>query len=167
MRAQRVCLYTEREVSEMGVEAWKVRVGVWAMAVLVGMSGVAAWGVVAPGEVQAEEKGKEEKGKKEKEAEEKKKEDEEKSKKTKETLEKVKGMVNQYFQNNLRLPESLDLLTKEPNKVTSSVPVDAWGRAFKYRMGAYSFERQDFDVTSAGPDGKFGTADDLKVTNDK
>ena len=148
----------------MGVAAWKVRVGAWATAALVGMSGVAAWGVVAPGEAHAEEK----KSKKEREAEEKKKkEDEEKSKKTKETLEKVKGMVNQYFQNNLRLPESLDLLTKEPNKVTSSVPADAWGKAFKYRMGAYSFEKQDFDVTSAGPDGKFGTADDLKVNNDK
>jgi hypothetical protein len=110
---------------------------------------------------------KKEKAAREKAEEEKKKEDEKKAKETKETAEKVLGMVKKYFDTNLRLPTSLAELTQAPNPVTSSVPKDAWGKPFSYRMGEYSFEKQDFDVTSAGADGKPGTADDIKVSNSK
>lgn len=117
----------------------------------------------------AEEPAEGKKSKKEKEAAEKKRKEEEekKIKQTKETLEKVRGHVKKYFANNLRLPEALDLLTKAPNPVVSSVPVDAWGKAFQYTMGAYSFEKQEFTLVSGGPDGKIGTADDIKISNEK
>ncbi len=135
---------------------------------LAGVTGV-AWAQDGAKPVAEEPAAEGKKSKKEKEAAEKKRKEEEekKIKQTKETLEKVREHVKKYFDTNLRLPEALALLTKAPNPVVSSVPVDAWGKAFQYTMGAYSFEKQEFTLVSGGPDGKIGTADDIKLVNEK
>lgn len=44
-------------------------------------------------------------------------------------------------------------------KFMEKVPLDARGRQFKYRVP--SRHGMDFDLVSAGPDGKFGSKDDI------
>ena len=44
----------------------------------------------------------------------------------------------------------------------SSVPVDPWGNAYVYRSPNSSGDASAFDLMSDGPDGREGTADDIK-----
>lgn len=50
-------------------------------------------------------------------------------------------------------------------KYIDDLPKDAWGREFKYECP--STHQKDYDLISAGKDGKFGTADDITNFDDK
>ncbi|MFW5968794.1 MAG: type II secretion system protein GspG [Persicimonas sp.] len=58
-----------------------------------------------------------------------------------------------------RLPESLDDLTEEPLELIDEVPEDPWGNEYIYEPEE---EGKDFELFSAGPDGKAGTVDDIR-----
>ncbi len=61
---------------------------------------------------------------------------------------------------------SLDFLAVQPENATnriaylSAVPRDSWGRQYRYEFPG-RHNTNSFDLSSAGPDGKFGTADDV------
>jgi len=62
---------------------------------------------------------------------------------------------------NDKLPETLEELTQkgrdgEDSLLREGSTVDAWGTPFNY-----SRQGRSYTITSAGPDGDFGTADDL------
>ncbi len=56
-----------------------------------------------------------------------------------------------------RLPKSLTELTTGAERFLTKLPTDAWGNPFRLTGKTVS----KFTVVSAGPDGKFGTADDI------
>lgn len=56
-----------------------------------------------------------------------------------------------------RLPKSLTELTTGAERFLTKLPTDAWGNPFRLTGKTGS----KFTVVSAGPDGKFGTADDV------
>ena len=68
--------------------------------------------------------------------------------------------VNVYESRFGRYPDSLEELA-EPNgefpALLGSIPTDTWGNQLKFKMTG----EHDFLITSAGPDMKFGTLDDL------
>jgi general secretion pathway protein G len=48
----------------------------------------------------------------------------------------------------------------DPPPIVNKLPADPWGNAFRYeRPGAHN--ASTFDIRSAGPDGAFGTDDDV------
>jgi general secretion pathway protein G len=65
--------------------------------------------------------------------------------------------------------EGLDALIHAPpalpawnHAFVEQIPLDPWGRPFQYKCpGVVNPDR--FDLTSAGPDGLFGTSDDLDL----
>jgi len=66
-----------------------------------------------------------------------------------------------YFINNSKLPDTLADLAKKDARGRSYIeelPADPWGNAYKLFPGARSYQ---FEIRSAGPDGKHGTKDDL------
>jgi hypothetical protein len=73
----------------------------------------------------------------------------------------VEQAVEMYFLVNHRLPPNLKELTRPDTDggeaYLDRVPEDGWGRPFSYRTTGES----TFVITSAGPDGAVGTADDL------
>ncbi|MCK5943311.1 MAG: type II secretion system protein GspG [Planctomycetes bacterium] len=71
--------------------------------------------------------------------------------------------VRAFFARNGQLPGSLDALAEPDARGRSEldeVPDDAWGNPYELVRGA---EPQDFHVLSLGPDGRRGTADDIRA----
>tara|TARA_R110002072_G_scaffold25443_6_gene85200 strand:- start:155630 stop:156916 length:1287 start_codon:yes stop_codon:yes gene_type:complete len=69
--------------------------------------------------------------------------------------------VRFYYAKNSKLPASLQDLAKKDNKGRSEIvvlPADPWGNAYKLLPGDAP---RRFQVISAGPDGKYETADDI------
>ncbi len=64
--------------------------------------------------------------------------------------------------------QGLEALLHPPNNKTyienmSSIPPDPWGHPYVYKSPGD--EGRDYDIVSAGPDGQFGTADDIQSWN--
>lgn len=80
---------------------------------------------------------------------------------TKVTLANVKGALSEYDLEYHKLPESLDALV-DPNKGpildAETVPTDEWKNALRFKN-----EGGRLHVYSAGPDGNWGNADDLRT----
>lgn len=72
--------------------------------------------------------------------------------------EQISSYVRVFLLTQQRLPNSLDELVKE--NVASSLPKDPWKRAFK--LFILDEKARKFVVRSAGPDGSFGTKDDVQ-----
>lgn len=70
-------------------------------------------------------------------------------------LEALSREVLSFASEGEGLPESLQALRRF-HPTAGSLP-DAWGRAIRYEK----LSDDDFRLTSAGPDGEFGTADDI------
>ncbi len=69
--------------------------------------------------------------------------------------------VDIYFTAQHRLPDSLTSLTVEDNEpalVASNLLFDAWGHAITYKR----INTKQYEIRSAGPDGRFGTRDDIR-----
>jgi general secretion pathway protein G len=87
----------------------------------------------------------------------------------------LKTALGQFEVNIGRFPttaEGLKALVERPTSITlekwqdpymDSFPKDAWGHEFRYICPSPN-KAKDYDLTSAGPDGIFGTRDD--ITND-
>jgi type II secretion system (T2SS) protein G len=77
-------------------------------------------------------------------------------------MEKLADGIVAYRQRNGSLPNATDVVKLtdilHPQYMTELVRLDAWGHPIQYEStGA------DFHVMSAGPDGRFGTPDDVRV----
>lgn len=73
-------------------------------------------------------------------------------------LEVLRGFLRDYLSRTGRLPERLqDAVPADPRPFT--VHADAWENPFRYVRSDASYE-----LGSAGPDGRWGTADDIVVT---
>ncbi|NLG35077.1 MAG: type II secretion system major pseudopilin GspG [Lentisphaerae bacterium] len=81
------------------------------------------------------------------------------------TAKNIRLAVNMYEVDNGKFPESLqNLITKGseinwngPYLEKAEIPKDPWGNEFQYtRQG------NQYTVASAGPDGSFGSGDDIK-----
>lgn len=81
------------------------------------------------------------------------------------SLDAIKTAVGAY-EITASIPDSLDVLTKDqadgrPPLIEKEKLVDQWGTQVQYRKeGKYKFK-----ITSAGPDMKMGSEDDIWVTN--
>jgi general secretion pathway protein G len=71
----------------------------------------------------------------------------------------LKGMVNQYYIQNRKLPSNLDELTQGPAPITKSIPKDPWGQEYVYRKEG----NRNFVIISKGADGQVGTDDDVST----
>lgn len=88
---------------------------------------------------------------------------------TRATIANTKTALGQFQIDHGRYPtigEGLDALVHNPgtldgwNQLMETLPRDAWDRALRYRCPG--IEHPDsYDLFSAGPDGKDGTADDI------
>lgn len=78
-----------------------------------------------------------------------------KSEETRRRLNAIDDALGKYHSKHGKWPESLVVLFKEPN--TSIKFYDGWDKKFWYVQSEYGFR-----VSSAGEDGKYGTADDIK-----
>lgn len=89
------------------------------------------------------------------------------------TLNNTKTAINQFLIESNRYPtteEGLQSLVTCPSGLkdgdtwngpyVTKLPKDAWKRDLKYTYPS-STQGQDFDLISAGPDGQFGTEDDV------
>ena len=86
---------------------------------------------------------------------------------TRALINNVDVAVKSYNMKHGKYPESLDALTQEQadgsEPLLEGEPVDPWGNELKY-------ERQSKKrpiITSAGPDGEFGTEDDIMNVDSK
>ena len=86
---------------------------------------------------------------------------------TRALINNVDVAVKSYNMKHGKYPESLDALTQEQadgsEPLLEGEPVDPWGNELKY-------ERQSKKrpiITSAGPDGEFGTDDDIMNVDTK
>jgi len=88
-------------------------------------------------------------------------------------ISNLKTSLGLFEIDNGRFPttaEGLGALISNPGNLTnwhkvldkSSVPVDPWGNQYLYRCPNSSGDAGAFDLLSAGPDGREGTADDIK-----
>ncbi len=85
------------------------------------------------------------------------------------TIGQIKTALVGFQIDNGRFPtvaEGLQSLVKKPSAELKnwrpwfdSLPVDSWGHAFVYAAGG---DKEDYSITSLGPDGKPGTSDDVK-----
>jgi type II secretion system protein G len=90
---------------------------------------------------------------------------------TRAEIANLKSAVDVFEIDNDRFPsttEGLDSLVNCPpalagtwNKQIDAVPMDGWGHAFQY-LGPDTAPDGQFNIISAGPDGIFGTADDIE-----
>ena len=64
--------------------------------------------------------------------------------------------IREYRRDHGRLPERLEQLLSPAGSLPSEVNVDAWGHSFLYTPRGEGYE-----IRSAGPDGNFGTDDDM------
>lgn len=73
----------------------------------------------------------------------------------------IADAVRMFYAKNSQLPDTLERLAQKDERGRSeleSLPNDSWGQAFKLVPGATP---REFEVVSAGPDKKHGTADDI------
>ncbi len=75
--------------------------------------------------------------------------------------EQISSYVRVFLLAKKRMPGSLDDLVKE--NVAGSLPMDPWGNSFK--LVIQDAKARKFVVRSAGPDGSFGTGDDVQSSN--
>ena len=75
--------------------------------------------------------------------------------------EQISSYVRVFLLTQQRLPTSLDELVKE--NVASSLPKDPWSNAFE--LFVLDEQERKFVVRSAGPDGSFGTKDDVQSSD--
>ncbi|MDE2126403.1 MAG: type II secretion system major pseudopilin GspG [Armatimonadetes bacterium] len=82
-------------------------------------------------------------------------------------LDMYKADIGEYPTNDQGLNA---LLTKSDPKWNgpylknqTSIPLDPWGTPYKYQIPGGS--GRDYDISSAGPDKQFGTADDIQSWN--
>jgi hypothetical protein len=79
---------------------------------------------------------------------------------TRMTIEMLKRGVSDYLTDNIdRCPRSLDTLYQQ--KYLTRELRDGWGRRFRFTCPGVH-DPENADVESAGPDGVFGTADDIR-----
>ncbi len=87
-------------------------------------------------------------------------------------IAQLKKAITMFEVDNGNLPNTLQDLVERPKgdsgswtKLLDKLPKDGWGNDFWYRTpSTIDPDHNDFDVVSAGPDGKFGTADDIDQT---
>ena len=70
---------------------------------------------------------------------------------TRQRINNILDSVRLYYSNNRNWPDTLDQLRDPINKK------DAWGNSIQYKKT----DDGSFEIRSAGPDGKFGTQDDI------
>lgn len=79
---------------------------------------------------------------------------------TRASIQNIATAIDAYEIEKGQLPASLEELTQPAEDrapLLQRVPVDAWGNKFQYQTkGSYEYE-----IRSAGPDGQFGSSDDL------
>lgn len=73
--------------------------------------------------------------------------------------QQINAAMTSYHQNNGSYASSLDDLSG----LTSDEKIDAWGTAYRLEVKP---DGSGWDLISAGMDGKFGTSDDITLTND-
>ena len=75
-----------------------------------------------------------------------------------------KGAIDLYMIENKSLPKSLDELTQPSTKsgepYIEKIPNDPWSEAYDYKV--INASKREYEITSAGEDRQFGTADDVK-----
>ena len=75
-----------------------------------------------------------------------------------------KGAIDLYMIENKSLPKSLDELTQPSPKsgepYIEKIPNDPWSEAYDYKV--INASKREYEITSAGEDKQFGTADDVK-----
>jgi len=93
-----------------------------------------------------------------------------KIKATRVAMQNIITALNMYEQDQSGFPtteQGLEALVTRPSEVSEDtwqkhlgkVPVDAWGHKFQYTCP--SEHGEDYDLVSAGPDGRFGTEDEI------
>ncbi|MGK0299496.1 MAG: hypothetical protein ACI89X_000361 [Planctomycetota bacterium] len=73
----------------------------------------------------------------------------------------IAGAVRMFYVKSSKLPDTLEELTKLDNRgrrALTGLPKDGWDQAYKLVVGDTP---REFQVVSAGPDKKHGTADDI------
>ena len=84
--------------------------------------------------------------------------------KTRQVLEKIASAIEAYWQKNGQLPQFSDYVGLSdalfPLYMSPMVRLDAWGDP----LSATRVDLETVRLVSAGPDGKFGTADDIELT---
>ena len=77
------------------------------------------------------------------------------------SIEAIRIGITVFDTGQKRLPTSLEELTIETTNsdaiMSRSMLLDSWGHPFRYTK----LSRSTFEIRSAGPDGRFGTRDDL------
>ena len=85
-------------------------------------------------------------------------------------IQKIKTEILMYQASTGSLPtteQGLRALVEKPGNVSfwrqfaSTVPMDPWHHEFYYERPSRHHNEEGYDVYSAGPDGKPGTADDI------
>ena len=76
----------------------------------------------------------------------------------------LSNMVDAYYLSSSpkALPLQLDELSRGPSPLTERVPQDPWGHDYVYEV----WGPRDFEIYSAGPDGKRHTADDIHAMDE-
>ena len=72
-------------------------------------------------------------------------------------VSQLEQMVETYYMTEGQLPDNLNQLTEGSQPITEEVPEDPWGNDYVYERHG----EQEFEVFSAGPDGRAGTEDDI------
>ncbi len=76
----------------------------------------------------------------------------------------IGGAIEYYILDNKSLPKSLDELTQPSPKsgepYLRKIPQDPWNEAYEYKI--VNPGKREFEITSAGEDKQFGTADDIR-----
>jgi hypothetical protein len=77
-------------------------------------------------------------------------------------LRSISTALNAYLSDSQPLPSDFSAVVSviQPRYIRQSPRVDVWGTQFDYHR---SEDAKSFTLTSAGPDRKFGTADDLRT----
>jgi hypothetical protein len=78
------------------------------------------------------------------------------------SIEKLAEGIGAYRQRNGQLPNAADIVKLtdilHPQYMSELIRLDAWGNPLRYETAG-----ADFHITSAGPDGRFGTPDDVAL----
>ncbi len=86
---------------------------------------------------------------------------------TRALISNVDTVVKSYNMKHGKYPESLDVLTAEPDDGSEPLlegdPVDPWGNRLNYEKRGKKRPK----LISAGPDGEFGNEDDITNVDDK
>ena len=79
----------------------------------------------------------------------------------------IKSAIDQFKQDNGNYPKSLQDLVQQPTDAKDwhgpylpKLPVDSWGQKYVYEYPG-KHNKSGYDLSSAGPDGKAGTDDDI------